>query len=489
MISHRRWQRQVLILAFGILPNVILLLPVRALACAGQLASCAAAVCCQSDNTCSPGSVCLINTFTWGCTADSDCISGNCNIPIGLCEQSTSPGQLCQSDIDCGQPVVTTGGTTGGAPLNPYPMYCVGGTCKSAAGDSCLNGSGVNCDTGSCGSLVCNYGGAGSTCGVATDCTALSGYTPECISGTCYWQVGSDCPTAHPSSCATGVCAGGGATGTCSCSGNGLPCGSNGDCCNFAAGLDQCVGGVCLRVPAKTCSTVGSIWCVGDTNPGETEGQNCTGAGTTCSNAALPLLSYCNSDTQCAPDYTCVNFGEREEQYGRCYVSTNQSCGSSVACLTGKCEGTSPKCACGGSNALTDWSPCAADADCCTGNECYGNICYAATGTACASDDNCLSAQCTVGVDTCACSAPGSGCEYTSDCCSAPAHSTKYCQNGGCEWCVSNTQNCSSAAECCSGSCPSGTCQCVGTGNACPIDGAPGCCTGNCNAATGLCST
>jgi hypothetical protein len=261
----------------------------------------------------------------------------------------------------------------------------------------------------------------------------------DCCHGTC---VGGTCCSPSGSSCFDGsVCCGGLAClgGTCTaCRKTSESCSYNSDCCT----LLQCTapqGGQCCGKVTSPC-TAAENCCIGFA---------CGSNGLCCQESAG---TSCSRNEECCPGLTCEGV---------------------VAPYLGRCE-------------IAPGGPCTGN-DCASGYECRSQQCCGSLGTACSDPSSCCSRLCTAG--TCACvplnNAVGN-CE-DSACCDGAAT----CTGGKC--CYQTMDACTSASQCCSGSCrnpgSAGTC-CLPAGQSC-IDGSGvmdprRCCNNNCP--TGTCT-
>jgi hypothetical protein len=114
------------------------------------------------------------------------------------------------------------------------------------------------------------------------------------------------------------------------------------------------------------------------------------------------------------------------------------------------------------------------------------------TGGTCVQSTECCSGVCDPKTNSCAsvvgmCAGKGQSCNVGTDCCSFQCGADKKCVDAAC---VSDTDECTDDAQCCSGNCDAGSCvplnlECLTAGNACDTDGQ--CCSQDCGA-NGTCT-
>ncbi len=503
----------------------------------------------------------IFDLFSVGetCTSSIECKSEHCIDGVccdtactGQCQSCNEPGKAGTCSPHAGSPIsgrpsCTGSGTAcegycdGVASTCTYPdastpcraASCTNGVATSAA--TC-NGSGT-CPvvTQSCGYYVCSGSACGTTCASDTDCTALAycdatackqrkvqgdscGRAGECASGQCV--DGRCCNVACTGQCE--ACDVSGKLGICSyvvgaphasrtqCTTDGTVCGGACDglsrtACAYPSGT-QCRSASCTSGTATlpgTCNGAGA--CPLETTPctpGICEGTACN--------------DVCPNDTECDTTAYCAA--------GKCATKLDpgQACAGSSACKSGFCvdgvccdKGCTGQCeACditgyagtclpvsgaphGTSGSGATRSPCATDGTpLCTGR-CDGIQTTACTypgssvecraGT-CTSDIATLPAQCD-GAGSCPasstkscgaykCNAAGTACDGCSA--TSPCASGNYCSGGICNPKKSNGTACGAAVECTSGNCVDGVCcsgSCTGQCEACDVAGSVGTCS------------
>jgi len=185
----------------------------------------------------------------------------------------------------------------------------------------------------------------------------------------------------------------------------------------------------------------------------------------------------CATSSQCcsAPDLACSPIS------GDCELATYSGiCTTNADCVSSNC-GASGQCL---PNSSAN-GPCVSDLDCgldnlyqlaCTLSSCL----YPTGGHPCTNDNNCLSNDCVTGVpNTCSCSALGTFCDSSANCCSGE------CAGGKCL--LASGATCAGGPDCASGTC-GGTCACSNLGQACGGNGDCATCTANSECVHGVCA-
>ena len=161
----------------------------------------------------------------------------------------------------------------------------------------------------------------------------------------------------------------------------------------------------------------------------------------------------CDNNEQCCGGLVCGQ--------NACVAPTGVCCGTSSECLSASCVGGACACSRAGDpdgSVYGDLAYCHSEADCCDGISCIltggdPGICCNLAGRPCSNAAQCCSGTCTAG--RCDCQpiqAGGPGyCASNSDCCNG------YCNSGGCEL-FSLGMVCAIDSECYSNDCRSGQC-------------------------------
>lgn len=407
---------------------------------------------CNNNNSCDGSGNCKKKNGQ-GCSAGSECVSGNC-----------ADGYCCNAACTGGCDVCSQ---AAGAPQNGVCTVLGAGT-VAAACDKYKCGGAADCPTTCSSDAGCVDGNycAGNACvpkkGLGVACSAGN----ECVTGTC--ADGVCCETSCTGKCM--ACAAANKedqtpanSGKCGAAKKGTnpggqcvsstdPCGDQASCsgapgaCSKGAAGTSCGPTTCTNgaVTGKVCN--GSGLCIDQTNA-QCSPYVCKGSA--CS-------SPCGADTDCVTDYYCSNgvcVAKSDNGKGCSSANTCKSgfCVDSVCC-DGPCSGQCQACAEIGSVGqckVVSGDPRAPRPACVgtTGDKCKGtcdganpNACtYPAAGTAC------KDASCTGDVTQPAGSCDGAGL------CSVPA--TKNCLPYGCNATTGACYaTCSSDAECAQGS-------------------------------------
>ena len=368
--------------------------------CAGVLVVCVAQDECHTAGTCNQLTGCSNPTKPDGTSCDSGqgtCLSGVCNgqsctdssqCPSTYCVDGYCCNQACAGQCEaCNLPgALGNCGAVTGAPQSPRPAcandnsgcggqcdgtlldanacvypttqcrspQCVDGIATLAA--SCYGGACPSIITQPCDPYICGPSQCEGNCFVDQDC--IAGYF--CSAGVCQPTLPPGQPCSGNDQCVSGYCV----DGYC-CD---LPCTGQCEACNLTASVGTCtaVSGapVGVRPPCYPDGGVCGGSCNGQRRDGcfypwtETECRTAS-----CQNNVATLGAVCNGAGSCSPLIT--------------QPCTPYQCG-----LT-QCQGN-----------------CLVDADCPSGSMCSAGVCVPKynPGTACDSDNECLSGFCADGV-------------------------------------------------------------------------------------------
>jgi hypothetical protein len=329
-----------------------------------QGGACSASHQCQSGN-CVDG-FCCNNACTGTCLACSMALTGQPNGTCSAVTSGTDPKNQCtmQAQSTCG-----TNGVCNGAACQDWVS---GTTCQAASCNGTMltfahtcNGTGT-CTTPSPATTDCSpnqcAGGACTTgCMHDSDCSA-SGY---CSGGMCLSKKMNGSPCTMPDQCSSGFCAdgfccnsactgactacaaslqqaGGGGSGTCSPSLNGMASPMNHTACMMTAqstcGTDGlCHNGACEDWPSGT--TCAAPTCAADMQTTAKTcdgGGNCNQGGTTSSCGAYACngtacYTSCSTNAQCLAGFAC------NMTSNTCLAANGSSCSSGGQCASGFC--------------------------------------------------------------------------------------------------------------------------------------------------------
>jgi len=311
--------------------------------------ACNGGSCKVTPHDCTPFT-CASNACTSTCNVDTDCVSGYCTGPGGMCKAKKMNGETC----DPAKPnQCAFGFCVDGVCCN---TACTSGCTSCATGTCTVVGAGTADPHGVCKDLGAAACGTNGLCdGTLGGCTSYATGTP-CSSETC--QSGTSNHTLA-GACANGSCS----ADTDNC--NGFTCDTNDRCRGTCTDDSQCLqpdyycaSGACAKRKAdgKSCT-------VGD----ECVHGNCVD-GTCCGSAKCDQCETCaNTMGQC----TLVNDGDVDPT-GHCVNQGSIGCGTTGKCVAGKCayqDGSVP-CAgatCSSNHEFTSARVCDGMGNCATG--------------------------------------------------------------------------------------------------------------------------
>jgi hypothetical protein len=347
---------------------------------------------CLNDSQCCAGLSC--DNITGLCTLpcgeyDSECTSDN-----ECCSNYCADGRWCDC-IPQDAPIICTNDSQCCEGLS-----CTSGVCSSATtclpiGEICANDAG--CCTGYCqlsmfeNRCACIPDGNPSVCEGDSDCCSNN-----CVEGTCCGQLGGQCTYNY--TCCSGICNG----GYCDTQ---SACHAGGDTCYAYRYTQYCCSGLCTNSTCQECIPAG-YYCM--LSQDCCEGSSCIGT------SNPPYYSGC------WPDGQCRNNGMQCSSHGQC---------CSGVCRNGYCAANST---------IALGQPCTMPIECQSGR-CIDNPSSPPTGSVCClfggtctyvgSGQECCTGTCDYSHTCPACSNPGEGCNYDSDCC----YSGFTCQDGKCQ--------------------------------------------------------
>jgi len=478
--------------------------------CGGTMCpGCGLTKACQSGADCASH---FCNAVSLGCVA-SQCLDGAKNGTEtdvdcgGSCGNNCKVGQSCKGSADCASGTCGSGNTCvatqcedGSKDGAETDKDCGGGTCPGCAlGQGCLDGSrdcksmfcnqqsklcvADQCHDGAvdgsetdvdCGGPTCAHCNVNQGCKSGGDCTSTfcNKDTLKCV--------GDQCHDGFKDNGETDVDCGGGATTGCGTCDLGKGCGNaNANCtsmvCNFVTGL--CVSTACAD--GRVDGAESDVDCGGGTCMACDAGKICKQNGD-CGSAACdfgPSPHKCVTD-QCADHHLDGNETDVDCGGGTCMTcALGKSCGASSDCMSGYCDPSSHKCACGGvGQACCGGAQCTQVADLCTGAiSCSSaNICVQASPVTCppATDDCHAAGSCSPSSGMCSAQTPlnGTTCNRaandqcwvanTSTCssgtCSGGTHVADRCNGNNVETCNNNAW---STKQSCSSGCTNGVCN------------------------------
>lgn len=354
---------------------------------------------CSAESACAAGS-CVAST-PLGCNDANPCTTDTCTSGVG-CVYAPSSGSACSDGSPCTQGDVCAAGV-----CSPGKQVCPCSSdadCASLVGTSCV--SQLRCEAGACAPVL----DSAATCDDGNACTA-DGCDPT--SGSC-----THVPLPNGVTCVDGnACTAADHCKDGSCSGPPVDCQDPGGCqtaCDPAAGCtvtdegpcddanpcttdDRCTGSGCsgaqdAAVDGCACATAAD--CSGPL-PACAGGWRCT-AGVCAVDVALAVPCALDAADPCR-EAICTPAG--------CNIRTlpdGTGCDDGTACSTGTtCQ--QGNCAGGWAVPCDDGNPCSVDS--CTASGCQhvpaldGSTCD--DGTACVSDQRCITGSCSGGTTKC----------------------------------------------------------------------------------------
>jgi len=412
------------------------------------------------------------------CGTGTECCSADC--PSGACGCS-AVGERC--------------GTSGDCCTSLGPTRCEAGACVSGQrplGDVCdWDGlcASLNCDlTGHCAAACLGYN---ASCSASAQCCSYLG----CPAGTCTPACASSGSCSGDNQCCSDYRCRAGACQHGVCGTAGQTCASGADCCTAAQGGKNYFcnpGGQCdlgapggyPGAPPEACATdadcAGSYPCRGGychwpdgTQPDgrwcldgqECDGGSCTSTaagvpGTCCSGAGAGCVAGGYGTVCCAP-HTCTG-ASGAQSCGACldYTNSGPQGTAETQCVTPSqcCAGRNLTCV-SGECCSTRGVACGADSECCAGAACGDVTTYAGTtpsiccgdfGGSCGYANPCCDGLLCANDGTCRL-APGGACTETAQCADYEGCKIETPPTGFC--CSHELGDCTSDADCCSGSC------------------------------------
>jgi len=437
-------------------------------------ASCSDGNACTTGDTCA-GGTCVAGSSTCQCQKTADCAAKEdgdlCNGTL-ICQGSTcqiDPATIvtCAADANtaCSENVCAkaTGACAMAAVAQGQPCddgsactandSCKSGTCTGGAAIVC--GDNNPCTDDSCDALKgCVYAASSASCNDGSACTSVD----TCQDGVCV-GVAAQCDDAN--ACTSDGCD---AKGGCTHATNTLAC-EDGNVCTTG---DACSAGTCVAGSAKTCDDANG--CTTDTCDAT---QGCLFANNT---------STCNDNNVCTSGETCLA--------GKCQPGAlTKICNDNVSCTADSCDPTTGACifkpiiGCGGN--------CLANSDCPNVlGGCQLGVCSAATlkctampapaGTACSTNNACVSGQTCSNFGTCT-----GGTQKVCDDANPCTADTCQAATGACVFSATNATVCNDQNACTVGDfCSAGAC--VG-GSAKPCNDFNPCTADSCDKASGTC--
>ena len=265
---------------------------------------------CTTQSDCAPGHSCTIATGSTvgtcgkkvdgqSCTANADCVNGNC--ADGVCCSTTCTG-ACRSCAVAGSLGTCTSIAAGGA--DPHGV-CKDLTAAMCSTDGKCDGAGA-CRKYPAGTICAPQSCSGSsytqpsTCSTAGTCVAAAATSCspyECIGSACYAACTDDSECLSPFTCGMG-----GVVSSCGKKPPGQPCSNASQC---ATG--QCAQGVCCNSACNTachaCNITGSLGvCAGITASSDPQALCAAQAQSTCGTTGQCQAGVCAkwpSGTQC----------------------------------------------------------------------------------------------------------------------------------------------------------------------------------------------
>ncbi len=378
------------------------------------------------------------------CKSSADCASGTCgsnNVCVATqCMDGVKDG--AETDKDCG------GGTCSGCALglvcaegtrDCLSMFCNAMT-KICVADQCHDGAvdGSESDI-DCGGPTCPHCAVNQGCKSGGDCTSMfcNINSLKCVA--------TQCQDGIKDNGETDIDCGGGATTSCPTCAIGKGCGTvDANCassyCNYVTGL--CVATACGDGRVDGAET--DVDCGGGTCSACNPGQICKLDGD-CGSSACdygPSPHKCITD-QCVDHHTDGSETDVDCGGGTCTTcAIGKGCAAGSDCMSGYCDPSSKKCACGGvGQACCNGGACTQNANLCTGTvSCSAsNICVESNPVSCAPAAN-------------SCQVAGT-CQSSTGTCSP----TQLLNGGTCDLSASNQCIVANSSTCATGQCVGGT--------------------------------
>lgn len=217
---------------------------------------------------------------------------------------------------------------------------------------------------------------------------------------------------------------------------------------NACTATDTCQKGVCTPGTEVVCQALDDCHDAGVCDPAT--GQ--------CSQPLKLDGESCDDHDPCTIDDACAA--------GVCIGKPRDCSALNGPCTWGVCNSLTGECE---TAARREGEPCE-DGDRCTqGSICQDGACVGGEQIICSPPDVCHTAVCVLG---------SSGCVVTAKADGTSCGDSQYCFDGACETCRVGGKECDDDAQCCSGNCLGGFCECKPFGGTCGVD--VDCCRGLC---------